>query len=80
MLRLECSNRTIINGGDLPDSNVHGWRGIRHSMFIERTPIKGVGRPKRLLPHAKILLVAITFFPLLGRLYSERFYIFTEQM
>ena len=30
--------------------------------------IKGVGRPTRLLPYAKMLLVSISFFPLLGRL------------
>ena len=38
------------------------------------------GRPTRRLPHAKMLLVPISFFPLLGRLCSGRFYIFTEQM
>ena len=42
--------------------------------------IKGGGRPTRLLPHAKMLLIPIKFFSLLGRLYSGRFYIFTEQM
>ena len=42
--------------------------------------IKGGGRPTRRLPHAKMLLVPISFFPLLGRLCSGRFYIFTEQM
>ena len=42
--------------------------------------IKGGGRPTRLLPHTKVLLVPIRFFPLLGRLCSGRFYIFTEQM
>ena len=42
--------------------------------------IKGGGRPTRLLPHAKMLLVHISFFSLLGRLCSGRFYIFTEQM
>ena len=38
------------------------------------------GRPTRRLPHAKMLLIAINFFSLLGRLCSGRFYIFTEQM
>ena len=42
--------------------------------------IKGGGRPTRLLPHAKMLLIPIKFFSLLGRLCSGRFYIFTEQM
>ena len=42
--------------------------------------IKGGDRPTRLLPHSKKLLVPIRFFPLLGRLCSGRFYIFTEQM
>ena len=42
--------------------------------------IKGGCRPTQLLPHAKMLLVPISFFPLLGRLCFERFYIFTEQM
>ena len=42
--------------------------------------IKGVGRPTRFLPHAKMQLVPIRFFPFLGRLCSGRFYIFTEQM
>ena len=42
-----------------------------------RAAIKGGGRPTRLLPHAKMLLVPISFFPLLGRLCSGRFYIFT---
>ena len=42
-----------------------------------RAAIKGGGRPTRLLPHAKMLLVPISFFPLLGRLCSGRFYTFT---
>ena len=43
--------------------------------------IKGGGRPTRLLPHAKMLLIPIKFFfSLLGRLCSGRFYIFTQQM
>ena len=42
--------------------------------------IKGGGRPTRLLRHAKMLLIPIKFFSLLGRLCSGRFYIFTEQM
>ena len=42
--------------------------------------IKGGGRPTGLLPHAIMLLVPIKFCPLLGRLCSGRFYIFTEQM
>ena len=42
--------------------------------------IKGGDRPTRLLPHTQKLLVPIRFFPLLGRLCSGRFYIFTEQM
>ena len=37
---------------------------------------KGGGRPTRLLPYAKMLLVSITFFLLLGRLCYGRFYIF----
>ena len=37
------------------------------------------GRPT-LLPYAKMLLVPISVLPLLGRLCSGRFYIFTEQM
>ena len=41
--------------------------------------IKGGGRPTWRLPHARMLLVPISFFPLLGRLCSGRFYIFTEQ-
>ena len=41
--------------------------------------IKRGGRPTRRLPHAKMLPVPI-FSPLLGRLCSGRFYIFTEQM
>ena len=41
--------------------------------------IKRGGRPTRRLPHAKMLPVPI-FFPLLVRLCSGRFYIFTEQM
>ena len=32
--------------------------------------MKGGGRPKRLLPHAKMLLVPIRIFPLLGSLCS----------
>ena len=39
--------------------------------------IKGGGSPTRRLPHAKILLVPISFFPLLSRLCFGRFYIFT---
>ena len=43
--------------------------------------IKSGGRPTRLLPYSKMLLVPITFFFLLpGRLCSGRFYIFYEQM
>ena len=43
--------------------------------------IKSGGRPTRLLPYSKMLLVPITlFFLLLGRLCSGRFYIFYEQM
>ena len=38
--------------------------------------IKDGGRPTRLLPYAKMLLVSITFFLLLGRLCHRRFYIF----
>ena len=34
---------------------------------------KGGGRPTRLLPHAKMLLVPISNFSLLGRLCSGRF-------
>ena len=38
--------------------------------------MKGGGRPTRLLPYAKMLLVPITFFPLLpGRLCSGRFWL-----
>ena len=36
-------------------------------------PIKGAGRPTRLLPHAKKLLTPIKLFYLLGRLCSGRF-------
>ena len=36
---------------------------------------RGWYRPTRLLPHAKMLLVSISFSPLLGRLCSRRFYI-----
>ena len=41
---------------------------------------RGGGRPTRFLPHAKMLLIPIIFFSLLGRLCSGRFYIFTKQM
>ena len=58
---------------------------LRYLSFLLKTcsktiTIEGGGRPTRLLPHAKMLLVPIKFFPLLGRLCSGRFYIFTEQM
>ena len=42
-----------------------------------RAAIKGGGGPTGRLRHAKMLLVPISFFPLLGRLCSGRFYIFT---
>ena len=44
------------------------------------TAIKGGDRPTRLSLHAKMMLVIISYFSLLGRLCSGRFYIFTEQM
>ena len=42
--------------------------------------IKGGGRPTRLLPHSKMLLIPLQFFLSAGRLCSGSFYIFTEQM
>ena len=57
------------------------WRKWRCKVNARKIgAIKGDGKPTRLLPFAKMLLVAIKFFPLLGRLCSGRFYIFTEQM
>ena len=49
--------------------------------FSNGNAMKGGGRPTRLLPHAKMLLIPMKFFfLLLGRLCSGRFYIFIEQM
>ena len=50
------------------------------SFDVDEPAIKGGGRPRRLLVHAKMLFVSISFLPLLGRLCFGRFYIFTEQM
>ena len=50
------------------------------SFDVDEPAIKGGGRPRRHLVHAKMLFVSISFLPLLGRLCFGRFYIFTEQM
>ena len=67
----------IILSEWLRNPEERGLEGVKMEKFLT---IKGGGRPTRLLPHAKMLLIPIKFFSLLGRLCSGRFYIFTEQM
>ena len=69
MLRLEYSNRTITNCGDLLDSNVASMGSAIACLSSAHLNKRGWW-PKRHLPHAKMLLVPIRFFPLPGRLCS----------